>query len=90
MGLLSGAPPSGGSEGAPTFSHDSRNLSHLKQIADSDPSLKAQVIEILSQQNISDHRKGELLRSLMDRTRLPSTGLGLGAGKYGSEQKDKE
>jgi hypothetical protein len=73
--LLSGA-SSGGPEGASTFSHDSRNLSHLKQIADSDPSLKAQVIEILSQQNISDHRKGELLRSLMDRTRLPSSSGG--------------
>lgn len=55
------------------FSHDSRSLARLRHIAESNPGLKAQVIEILTQQNISDHRKGELLRSLMERSQHNST-----------------
>jgi hypothetical protein len=51
-------------------SSESLNVSHLKQLTDKNPNLKAELVGILSQTNISDHRKGELITAFLDKKKF--------------------
>ena len=50
------------------FSNKSNDLLQLKKRAERDPLLKAQVVAILSNSSISDHKKSEMLKILMEKT----------------------